>query len=36
MLKYCHDENKTSEMCVKAVDAYLLALKFVSDWFVAR
>ena len=36
MLKYCHDKNKTSEMCVKAVDAYLLALKFVSDWFVAR
>ena len=34
MLKYCHDRYKTQEMCDKAIDAYLPALKFISDWFV--
>ena len=31
MLKYCHDKDKTHEMCDKAVDSCLLALKFVSN-----
>ena len=34
MLKYFPDRYKTQEICYKAVDVYLLALKFVSDWFV--
>ena len=33
-LKYCLDRNKTQEMCDKAIDALLPALKFVPDWFV--
>ena len=33
-LKYCHDRYKTQEMCNKAVDDFLPALKFVRDWFV--
>lgn len=28
------DKNKTQKTCDKAVDSYLLAFKFVSDWFV--
>ena len=34
MLKYCPYRHITQEMCVKAVDAYILTLKFVPDWFV--
>ena len=34
MLEYCHDRYKTQEMCNKAVDNFLPALKFVPDWFV--
>ena len=36
MVKYCLDNCKTREMCDKAVDNFLLALKqlLVSDWFV--
>ena len=30
---YCHDKHKTQEKCDTAVDFYLLALKFVPDWF---
>ena len=26
--------NMTRKMCDKSVDSYLLALKFVPDWFV--
>ena len=33
-LKYCHDRYKTQEMCNKAVQDFLPALKFVPDWFV--
>ena len=36
MLKYCLDKYKTQEMCDKAVDAFLPALKFVPDWFVTK
>ena len=31
--KYCHYRYKTQEMCSKAVDDFLPALKFVNDWF---
>ena len=34
MLKYCHDAYKAQEMCDKAVDDFLVALKFVSFWFI--
>ena len=34
MLKYCPDKYNIQKMCYKAVDSYLLALKFVPDWFV--
>ena len=34
MLKYCLDRHKTQEMCDKAIDACMPALKFVPDWFV--
>ena len=33
MLKYCPDRYETQKMCNKAV-TYLLALKFVPDWFL--
>ena len=33
MIKHFHDKYKTQKMCDKAVDAYLLALEFFSDWF---
>ena len=36
MLKYCLDRQKIQEMCDKAVDAFLPALKLVPDWFVTR
>ena len=36
MVKYCYDRYKIQEMSDKAVDAYMLALKFVSDWFVTN
>ena len=34
MLKHCLDRNKTQELCNKAVDNFLQALKFIPDWFV--
>ena len=34
MLKYCHDAYKAQEMCDKAVDDFLVALKFVPFWFI--
>ena len=34
MLKYCLDRYKTERMCDKAVDDFLITLKFVTDWFV--
>ena len=34
MLKYYHDRYKTQEICDKAVDDFLPALKYVSYWFV--
>ena len=33
VLKHCHDKYKTQKKCDKAVDSYLLALKFVPGWF---
>ena len=33
LLKCCSDRYKIQEVCDKAVDAYLLTLKFVPDWF---
>ena len=36
MLKYCSDRYKSQEICDKAVDSCLLALKFVPDWFVTN
>ena len=33
MLKYCLDRYKTQDMCDKAVDTCLPALKFAPDWF---
>ena len=34
MLKYCLDRYNTERMCDKAVDDFLITLKFVTDWFV--
>ena len=34
MLKYCLGKFETQEMSDKAVDSFLLTLKFVPDWFV--
>ena len=34
MVKYCVDRYKTQEMCNKAVNDFLPALKFIPDWFV--
>ena len=34
MLKYCHDKYRTQEICDKAVDSYLQALNFLTDWSV--
>ena len=34
LIKYCHDKYKTQEMCDIAFDDFLLALKFVPNWFV--
>ena len=31
MLKYCLNRYKTPKMCDKAVDSYLLTLKFFPD-----
>ena len=36
MLNYFNDKYKTKEMCNKAINACLLTLKFVVDWFVMR
>ena len=33
-LKYCLNKNKTQEVCDKAVDDFLAALKFVPDLFL--
>ena len=35
-LKHYLDRYKTPEMCDKALDDFLPALKFVLDWFVKR
>ena len=34
IIKYSRNRYKTREMCNTAVDDFLVALKFVSDWFV--
>ena len=34
MLKYCIDRYKTEETSDKVVESYLLAIKFVPDWFI--
>ena len=34
LIVYCYDEYKTQRMCDEAVDDCLVALKFISDWFV--
>ena len=36
MIKNCHDKYKTHEMCDKAVDDFLPALKFVPLWVVTN
>ena len=36
LLQYCHDKNKTQKICDDAVDDFLVALKFVPDWFVTN
>ena len=33
-IRYIPDQYKTQQMCDKAVDDCLAALKFVLDWFV--
>ena len=33
MLKFCPVKYKPQAKCNKAVDSYLLAFKFVPDWF---
>ena len=33
-IRYVPDEYKTHQMCDKAADSCLAALKFLSDWFV--
>ena len=33
-IRYVPDQYKTQQMCDKAVDDCLAALKFVPDWFV--
>ena len=33
MLKYYFDRHKNQQMCGKAVQTFLPALKLVSDWF---
>ena len=33
MLKYCLNRFKMKKLCDNSVVSYLLALKFVSDWF---
>ena len=35
-LRYVLDQYKTQQMCSRAVDDYLTALKLVPDWFVTR
>ena len=36
ILKYCFDRFKTQEICDKAVDGFLLTIKFIPDWFVMK
>ena len=36
MVKYCLHRYKTQEICDKAIDDFLPALKFVHDWFVTN
>ena len=36
MLMYCLDRYKSQEMCYEAVDNFLVALKFIPDWFVTN
>ena len=35
-IRYVPDQYKTQQMCDKAVDDFLTALKFVPDWFVTN
>ena len=35
-LRYVLDQYKTQQMCSRAVDDFLTALKLVPDWFVTR
>ena len=35
-IRYVSDQYKTQQMCDKAVDDFLTALKFVPDWFVTN
>ena len=36
VLKYCLNRYKTQEMWDKAVDDFLPALTFLTDWFVTK
>ena len=36
VLEYCHGRYKIQEMCNKAIDDFLPALKCVPDWFVTN
>ena len=36
MLNCCFDRYKTQKLCDRAVNASLLALKFVPDWLVTK
>ena len=35
-MQFVPDQDKTQEMCDKATDACLPALKFVPNWFVTN
>ena len=35
-IRYVPDQYNTQQMCDKAVDDFLTALKFVPDWFVTN
>ena len=34
LVVYCLEKNKTQKVCDEAVDASLVALKLIPDWFV--
>ena len=35
-IRYLPDQYKTQQMCDKALDDFLTALKFIPDWFVTN